>query len=377
MPATRVLLVEDTEDDMMLVRAHLRSDGRFQLQHVDTLQSACDTLRNGEASEVVILDLNLPDSSGLATFKRLNDLFPHIPIVILSGQDDEEVAIEAVGSGAQDYVPKSAIDAQILVRMLLYAIERNGRQLAEQRNLTIEGDLSAARQIQQHLLPTDSPRIDGFDIAGLCQPASVTAGDFFDYIDLKNAHWDLLVADVSGHGFAPAMTMVGTRRLLRTCAPMNNNVGELLTLVNNAVVEDTLPWQFVTLFYARLNPESRELFYSGAGHAGTVIRKDGTVMHLGSSGLPLGLATDTVYSTKEAVRLAVGDVLLLMTDGAHEAQSPEGELFGRDRIIEIAKQHTAKSSEGVLQELLAAIEQFICPGTVQDDITFVIVKVTG
>jgi DNA-binding NtrC family response regulator len=88
-----VLLEEDSDSDALLIKVHLRSDTRFLVTHVETLAGACEALGNSSAFHVVILDLNLPDSMGLSTFGSLHDRFPEIPVVILSGQDDEEVAI--------------------------------------------------------------------------------------------------------------------------------------------------------------------------------------------------------------------------------------------------------------------------------------------
>lgn len=375
MSEIQVLLVEDTEDDMILIRALLRSDGRFVLNHVERLGNAIDALKNGTPVDVIILDLNLPDSTGLDTFKNLHIINPDVPIVILSGHDDEEIAVDAVSLGAQDYASKSSVDDNLLVRMLLYAIERNGRHMAEQRNLVIEGDLSAARQIQQHLLPTNHPEYPGFDIAGLCKPADATAGDFFDYIPRRENQLDLIVADVSGHGFAPAMTMVGTRRLLRTFAPSYDDVGEILTIVNKAIFEDTLPWQFVTLFYARLDLQAKQLCYSGAGHAGTILHQDGSEQTLKSTGFPLGLSNDSCYQTETTVQLEPGDIFLLMTDGAQEARSTEREIFGQDRILEVIRSHAELPAVDLIGKVLESVEQYTCPATIDDDMTFTVVKV--
>ncbi|MBM79328.1 MAG: hypothetical protein CMJ78_01885 [Planctomycetaceae bacterium] len=117
----------------MMISLHMRSDGRFADHRVETLEAACNHLRNSEQTDVVVLDLHLPDSMGLETFTSLHRQFPEVPIVILSGQEDELFAVEALAQGAQDYVPKGTVDERVLVRSLLYAIERNGRQLAERR----------------------------------------------------------------------------------------------------------------------------------------------------------------------------------------------------------------------------------------------------
>lgn len=394
---TRVLLVEDSETDALLIGLHLRGDARFTVTHVDTLSAAYDSLGNAPPTDVVVLDLNLPDSMGLETFSSLHQRFPNTPVVILSGQDDEEVAVDAVRKGAQDYVPKGSVDAPLLVRSLLYAIERNGRHLAERRNLLVDRELATARKIQQHLLPSHPPSIDGFDIAAICEPAEACGGDFFDFIRIERSvtslpgepdtplpedradttvAWDLLVADVSRHGFAPALIMVGARRVLRTCVQMHDDISECLTIANRAIVEDTLDSQFITMFLCRLDPVCRTLTYAGAGHAATVLHADGNTTDLQSSGLPLGLKADTEYEIGGTVALQSGDFVLLMTDGAFEAISPDQTFFGQQRIFDLIHQHRDQPTAKILDLLLQAIRSFCRPVPLKDDVTAVLIKVT-
>lgn len=376
MPEIKVLLVEDSDTDAMLFRVHLGSDGRFSVMHVVTLAAACDALRNGDGTDVVALDLNLPDAIGIETFTSLHTQFPDVPVVILSGQDDEELAVAAVAQGAQDYLPKNDVSAPLLVRTLLYAIERNGRQLAERRNVLMQVDLDKARQIQEHLLPKEPPTIAGFDIAGVCQPAEQCSGDSFDFIELGDGRWDLLVADVSSHGFAPALIMVGARRLLRTIAQSSEDLGKILTTANRALAEDTLE-QFVTMFYSRLDPANQTLTYAAAGHPVWMLDEAGEATTLKSSDIPLGLQSDCEYRVAGCQALKQGDIVLLLTDGAYEAVAPGGEQFGQQRILDFIHQHREQPAAEILDKLLAEITRFCQPGAPRDDVTVVLVKVVG
>lgn len=396
MSDSSVLLVEDSDSDALLIKVHLRSDTRFSVTHVDSLADACEALCNDNGINVVILDLNLPDSLGLETFSRLHERFPATPVVILSGHDDEEVAIEAVRLGAQDYVPKGSVDAPLLVRSLLYAMERNGRQLAERRNLMVDRELATARQIQQHLLPSQPPSIDGFDIAAVCQPAAACGGDFFDFIPIAKrvsdssaesgttpsgtdagqaVAWEMLVADVSSHGFAPALIMVGTRRMLRTCVQIHEDIARCLSIANQAVNEDTLDSQFVTMFLCRLDPDCRTLTYSGAGHEAHILHASRDVTTLESSGLPLGLVPDFTYAMGGAVKLGPGDIVFLMTDGAVEAKSPNGEFFGQQRVLDLIHEHRELPAADIVGLLLKAITEFCEPASLMDDVTLLVMKV--
>jgi two-component system, cell cycle sensor histidine kinase and response regulator CckA len=127
-----VLLVEDNEGDVRLIRRMLRDspDLAFSIQHADTLSSALDFLARAKWG-IILLDLALPDSSGLDTLQAIIHRAPEIPIIVLTGLSDEKVAVEAVRRGAQDYLVKGDIGGRLLIRSICYAIER--RQAEDER----------------------------------------------------------------------------------------------------------------------------------------------------------------------------------------------------------------------------------------------------
>ncbi len=127
----RLLLVEDNAAEARLMEIYLVEDiGGFELQWVERL-AAAEAFLKGEDRPVdgVLLDLSLPDSYGLATFTRVQALAPSLPIIVLSGQDDDGIAEEAVRSGAQDYLVKSQMDGRLLARSIRYAVERKRLEL--------------------------------------------------------------------------------------------------------------------------------------------------------------------------------------------------------------------------------------------------------
>jgi signal transduction histidine kinase len=129
------LLVEDNPGDARLIREMLR-EGRagqtpVEVAHVVSLAAGLDHVVR-QPTDVVLLDLTLPDSSGFDTFARAHARAPSVPIVVLSGLDDEETAVRAVQAGAQDYLVKGQVDGGLLVRALRYAIERQALQATRQ-----------------------------------------------------------------------------------------------------------------------------------------------------------------------------------------------------------------------------------------------------
>jgi diguanylate cyclase (GGDEF)-like protein/PAS domain S-box-containing protein len=146
----QILLIEDHPDEAELIRDMLAIFSRFSydLTHVETLSQGLDQLKNGASRfsqvDVVLLDLNLPDSSGYQTFERLYQHAPKVPIILMTGEDDEKQALQMVREGAQDYLVKGEVDGNVLVRAIRYSVERKRAQEAlresqERYTLAIQG----------------------------------------------------------------------------------------------------------------------------------------------------------------------------------------------------------------------------------------------
>jgi len=121
----KILIVDDNSDDVYIIKQLLKDITiiQFELLHEKSLNSGLDYLER-EKFECVLLDLNLPDSQGIGTLKNLTNKFPELPIVILTIIDDEDIAIESLHYGAQDYLVKGKINGEIISRSIRYAIER-------------------------------------------------------------------------------------------------------------------------------------------------------------------------------------------------------------------------------------------------------------
>jgi serine phosphatase RsbU (regulator of sigma subunit) len=378
----RVLLVEDNPGDARLIREYLTEvEGlQFDLEGADRLAAAQQRLLRGDL-DVVLLDLSLPDSRGLNTFVRLHAAVPEVPIVVLTGFDDELQAVKAVQEGAEDYLIKGYVNSNLLARSLRYAIERTRRRQAERRLRQTEEKMHVAREIQRRLFPARPPQLPGLDLAGASFPADVTGGDYFDYVPLLDGGWGLAIGDVTGHGFGPALLMASTRAYLRALAQTQADPGAVLTLVNRVLGADLGPDcgadHFVTMLLARL--QGRSLTYASAGHAaGYVLDGNGRVKRaLPSTGLPLGIHPEHAYASSAPVELAEGDLVLLLTDGVVEARVPDGTAFGSQRALDIVRYYHADPAAQVVDNLYHAVRAFAQNEPQVDDITVLALKVTG
>ena len=120
-----VLLIEDHDAEARMFQAMLaqEADPAFTVEHLSSLGAALERLARGRV-EAVLLDLSLPDSQGLKTFEQLHRYAATMPVIILTGNDDKALALDAVRKGAQDYLVKGRLDGDVLSRVIRHAIER-------------------------------------------------------------------------------------------------------------------------------------------------------------------------------------------------------------------------------------------------------------
>jgi DNA-binding NtrC family response regulator len=132
----RVLLIEDDPDHAYLFREILR-DAKgvsIHIRHSDRLSSALESL-SAEHFDIIVSDLGLPDSQGIETFLNIHTQYPDVPIIVLTGLDDEDLALKAVQSGAQDYLVKGQVEGDLLIRSMRYSIERQKMLAQLEKNL--------------------------------------------------------------------------------------------------------------------------------------------------------------------------------------------------------------------------------------------------
>ena len=245
----------------------------------------------------------------------------------------------------------------------------NARRFQQERDQREEMSREAneARKIQEALLPRSSPYIPGFAVTGLSTPAGAVGGDWYDFIPFDDGRWGLVLADVSGKGTAAALLMSATRGILRSlasaCCP-----SEVLTKLNQLLVNDFPSGRFVTMLYAILDPASRTLKYASAGHLRPLLIDSDDAHFLDTErGLPLGIGSGD-YSEAQ-VQLAPGSRLLFYSDGITEATDPEDEEYGADRLEQHFRRADA-SAESILED----VRTFANGAGLHDDATVILVK---
>ncbi|HYK50591.1 MAG TPA: GAF domain-containing SpoIIE family protein phosphatase [Terriglobales bacterium] len=225
-----------------------------------------------------------------------------------------------------------------------------------------------ARIIQQALLPKSSPYIPGFAIAGLSIPAGAVGGDWYDFISFDDGCWGLVLADVSGKGTAAALLMSATRGMMRSLAQTCSGPGEVLTRLNRLLVEDFPSGRFVTMLFAVLNPSTRTLSFSSAGHLRPLLVDEQGARFLDSErGIPLGLGTGEFSESQ--VQLSKGSRLVFYSDGITEATDGTDEEYGAERMREHVLQ-----PDSCAESILADVRRFANGEGLHDDATVIFVK---
>jgi phosphoserine phosphatase RsbU/P len=200
----------------------------------------------------------------------------------------------------------------------------------------LDYEMRRVAEIQLSLLPPRLPKIPGVDIAASYQTAARAGGDYYDFFDLGDGRWGVLIADVSGHGTPAAVVMAMLRTILHAqCCPQATP-GQVLGRANAQLCNhyDRFSGTFVTAFYGILDPRDRSMAYSCAGHNPPLLVDHKTNVRELNQALtyPLAIEPNTPFA-ESSVALSHGDTLLLYTDGITEAANPEGEMYGRERLL--------------------------------------------
>jgi serine phosphatase RsbU (regulator of sigma subunit)/anti-sigma regulatory factor (Ser/Thr protein kinase) len=235
----------------------------------------------------------------------------------------------------------------------------------------IEQELRVAQLIQQRFLPRHLPELPGWHLAALYRPAREVGGDFYDFIELPDGLLGIVVGDVTDKGVPAALVMATTHSILRAEAPRLVAPSEVLTRVNDLLVEEMPAHMFATCLYAVLDPASGHLRYANAGHnVPYVSAGGGEVAELRATGMPLGLMPGMDYQEREAT-LGPGDTILLHSDGLAEAHGPGREMFGFPRVAAMVGE-AAGGGEALIDRLLEQLAEFTGADWEQeDDITLV------
>ncbi|MFM9958967.1 MAG: PP2C family protein-serine/threonine phosphatase [Phycisphaerales bacterium] len=254
--------------------------------------------------------------------------------------------------------------------------------------------LQGARAIQLATLPASLPEIPGYDIAGHSFPADETGGDAYDVIlrkpsvcivgdqPIRTSGALLFMADATGHGIGPALSVTQVLAMLRIACRMDAEVDHAAFEINAQLCNDLPAGRFVTAFLGNLDAGRHELTYVSAGQAPLMfMRADANapdaLFETHANAMPFGIDPNFCFDYVPEFRFEPGDVFVLLSDGYYEAFAPSGAMFGTGGVAKVVRANIHRSSAEILDEIRAEVVRFTHGQPAVDDQTALIVKRVG
>ncbi|MGO8956751.1 MAG: PP2C family protein-serine/threonine phosphatase [Streptosporangiaceae bacterium] len=340
-----VLLIEDDDGDALIVEELLLDAGApFRLRRARSLTEAKPLLAG---IGCVLLDLELPDSRGLQGVRWLQEEFPRMAVVVLTGLSDEHLGEEAVGAGAQDYLVKGHVDGTLLNRVVRYAMER--RRAEDTQQLLQAARLYAAEnaRLERGLLPSPLLSDARLTVAARYRSGgkqSLLGGDFYDVVEASDGWVHAIVGDVCGRGPDEAALGVCLRVAWRTMVLAGRPVAETLSAVQLVLESERLQDRlFATLCMLSIAPDRTRGRLHLAGHPQPLLLTADGVHELAAPvSLPPGISHVVDWPSSE-VQLGDRWSVLLYTDGLIEGKVGAGpERLGNDGLIKLVEKARAQ-----------------------------------
>lgn len=263
------------------------------------------------------------------------------------------------------------------VAQLAAAAVHSARQVkAQSEGRRIQRQVQLAADVQRQMLPAKDPVGTGYEVAGIYDPCFELGGDFYDFIELEDSNVGIILGDVVGKGVGASLLMASVRASLRAHAEDVYDLDEVMSRVNRALYRDTLDSQFATVFYGTIDTKTMRLTYSSAGHEPSILWRHGEVKELQTGGMALGIDPGQGYD-KGIEHLETGDVLLFYSDGVTDAFHFSGERFGRERLVKALGDTHEQSAREIGHHVLWEVRRFMGLNDQTDDMTLVVVKITG
>jgi len=332
-----LLLVDDDSENIQIVHSILKD--QYKIRVAMNGAKALELAKVEPRPDLILLDVMMPEMDGYAVCSHLkaDPKTCDTPVIFLTGKT--EVADETRGFevGAVDYIHKPFSPPIVTARVRTHLMLRDAHETVARQLVAINNELEMARQIQLSILPRETPRLEGLDIAARYIPMSSLAGDFYDFIRVDEQHVGILIADVSGHGLPAALIASMLQTALAAQSAHASDPAQVLSGLNQALY-GRFEHHFVTAAYLFVDVENSTVNYAGAGHPPLLLwrSRTGSATAYTENGFLLGPFPNSSYSTL-TFSLEKGDRIVLITDGIVEARDSAAREFGIDRLRQIVE----------------------------------------
>lgn len=269
-----------------------------------------------------------------------------------------------------DEVLGLALGAQCAVALARARLTEEAQQAELMRQ-----ELALASVVQHCILPAVMPALPGYDMHGEFWPAEQTGGDTFDLALLPQGLL-VMLADATGHGIAPALSVTQLHAMLRMGFRLGATLEAVFTEANDQLAQTLPDGRFVTAFVGLLDPQRHSLRFLSGGQ-GPILHYEAAAQACSvykATSFPMGAMPIARLRPAVTLTLAPGDWLVLLSDGIYEFANPEGELFGRQRVEQLVQAHADDSAQALSQRLLQAVRAHGRGLPATDDITLVLLR---
>jgi sigma-B regulation protein RsbU (phosphoserine phosphatase) len=271
--------------------------------------------------------------------------------------------------------PADSLLAEALAAQCAVALNRVRMTEALIEGERLRQELELARAVQMSTLPSEMPKVRGYDMHGTFLPASLTGGDTYD---LAPTEQGLLVVlgDATGHGIAPALSVTQMHAMLRIALRLDADLETAFRHVNDQLAATLGEGRFVTAFIGLLDADTHRLRFLSGGQ--------GPILHFQAASarcttykatsFPMGAMPLLNARPPVILELAPGDILALLTDGIYEYEDADGAQFGQARVEQILQRYSCESTAALSARLMESVRDFARGTPQQDDITLVLLK---
>jgi len=244
----------------------------------------------------------------------------------------------------------------------------------------LESELAIAREVQNQLFPKDVPFTRTLELKGVCHPARMVSGDYYDFMALTETSLAFAIGDVAGKGISAALLMATIQSTMRTQLSSNNGSGpvklsaaRMVSVLNKQLYATTAPEKYATFYFALYEESNHSLTYTNAGHLAPMLLRGSDFQMLDSTGTVVGAFPFARFEEK-TVQLEHGDILVAYTDGIAEPENAYGEMFGEDRLKDLVVKYSKADSSEIIARSFEAVNQWTGSSELQDDMTMVVVR---
>lgn len=251
----------------------------------------------------------------------------------------------------------------------------------------LESELEIAREVQSQLFPKDVPNLKTLTLTGVCNPARVVSGDYYDFMRFDSDSMAFAIGDVAGKGISAALLMASiqsTMRMQLTAgapgmsgnggAPHTLSTATMVSRLNKQLYANTSPEKYATFYFALYDEKTQTLTYTNAGHLQPILLRKGVPELLEVTGTVVGAFPFSSYEEKN-IQLVSGDVLVAYTDGMIEPENEYGEMFGEQRLTDLLAKNVDRDSPEIIARVMEAVVQWSgSAAELSDDMTMLVAR---